>query len=294
MSRFMTLLQREWMQHHRGWLALILAPIVLGLGLLTVADKVEVGGLHDPVALMVGCTIAGTLGSLAIAWIALGFQASGLARRDVQDRSIEFWLSLPVGHAESIGATLLFHGLLMQCLALVLGFAGSQLLGLTLVAVTFGPTAWFDLPWAELLKADITGLLRLLLGVLLASVWLLPLWLPLMAASAWLKRWGLPALAVAVGGGHLLLSQAYGIDTIGRTLHDWWIQALYVITTLGEHSVDINGPDELTLAIAQVPGWMASGALAALRDMADPLIVPALLVSAASFALLVLRRRRSD
>ena len=26
MSRFKTLLQREWMQHHRGWLALMLVP----------------------------------------------------------------------------------------------------------------------------------------------------------------------------------------------------------------------------------------------------------------------------
>ncbi|MFS9605847.1 hypothetical protein, partial [Klebsiella pneumoniae] len=38
------------------------------------------------------------------------FQLPGLARRDMQDRSIEFWLSLPGRSSESVAATVLAHG----------------------------------------------------------------------------------------------------------------------------------------------------------------------------------------
>jgi len=295
MSRFSTLLQREWMQHHRGWLTLILLPPALGLLLLVFADSMQIEP-QDPLALMLVCTVIATLGSLVIAWLALGFQASGLARRDAQDRSIEFWLSLPVGHSASIGATLLFHGLLMPLLALALGFVGSQLFGLALVSMTSGPGAMLALPWGALLQADIAGMLRLLLGVLLASVWLLPFWLPVMAASAWLKRWGLPALAVVVGGGHLVLSQVYGIDVIGRTLHGWGAQALRALMPAPEDhmGLHVDSVEDLGNVVGLVPSLAGPDAWRALTELAHPLLPSALLLSAVCFGLLVLRRRRSD
>jgi hypothetical protein len=295
MSRFSTLLQREWMQHHRGWLTLILMPPALGLLLLVFADSMHIEP-KDPLTLMLGCTVIATVGSLVIAWLSLGFQASGLARRDVQDRSIEFWLSLPVGHSASIGATLLFHGLLMPLLALGLGFVASQLFGVALVALTSGPGAVFALPWAALLKADIAGLLRVLLGVLLASVWLLPFWLPVMAASAWLKRWGLPVLAVVVGGGHLVLSQVYGIGVIGDTLHGWGAQALRALAPVSDTGFErhIQSVESLGDAVGLVPQWAGPDAWRAVSELAHPLLPSALLLSAACFGLLVLRRQRSD
>ena len=42
MSRFNTLLQREWMQHHRGWLALMLLPPLLLL-VLVPFGSIEIG-----------------------------------------------------------------------------------------------------------------------------------------------------------------------------------------------------------------------------------------------------------
>ena len=113
MSRFSTLLQREWMQHHRGWLVLMLAPPVVALiALLLPFSSVEVGPLQ-PAELMSMASIVVTLIVLGLAAISVLIQAPGLARRDRQDRSIEFWLSLPPSHAASIGATLLMHLLLV-------------------------------------------------------------------------------------------------------------------------------------------------------------------------------------
>ena len=42
MSRFNTLLLREWMQHHRGWLAMMLLPPLLVL-VLVPFGSVEIG-----------------------------------------------------------------------------------------------------------------------------------------------------------------------------------------------------------------------------------------------------------
>ena len=42
MSRFNTLLLREWMQHHRGWLVMMLAPPLLAL-LVVPFGTVEIG-----------------------------------------------------------------------------------------------------------------------------------------------------------------------------------------------------------------------------------------------------------
>jgi len=44
MTQFKTLLQREWMQHHRGWLLMMLVPPVLLL-LAVLFGQIE--GLHD-------------------------------------------------------------------------------------------------------------------------------------------------------------------------------------------------------------------------------------------------------
>jgi ABC-2 type transport system permease protein len=41
------------------------------------------------------------------------FIALGSPRRDHGDRSIEFWLSLPSGHGESLAAPMLVHLLLV-------------------------------------------------------------------------------------------------------------------------------------------------------------------------------------
>ena len=297
MHRFNTLLQREWMQHHRGWLVLMLA---LPLVVLVVVPfgTVEIGGEMGPMpslALMLVAMAATPAIVLGITALSLVFQAPGLARRDRQDRSIEFWLSLPTSHSASVGATLLMHFVLVPLLALAIGAAFGWAIGFALVWKGIGGAAAFGLPWGTLVGVGAAGLARGLLGVLLACAWLMPLVLLAMAASAWFKRWGVPVLVLVLGISHKLLAYRYDITVIGDTLNGLLVNAPVALL----HAVSTGRPpfpEGASGAVAwldRAPAWFLSDGLASLRELGQPLFLFALAASAACFALLVLRRSRN-
>jgi hypothetical protein len=292
-TRFQTLLLREWIQHHRGWLILTLAPPLVALILLLLPfSTVDVGPM-PALGVFVFATVAVTTVVLGIAVTSVLLQTPGLARRDRQDRSIEFWLSLPTGHGASIGATLLMHLLFVPLLALAIGALLSQPIGLTVLARAFGATSWFQLPWRTLVAADMAALLRAVLGVVLACFWILPLVMLTMAASAWLKRWGVPVLALALVLGHALLAHFYGITVVDDTVHGFLQNALRAVI----HDLDNrNGPidnAEVMRWLVGMPSWLFRDGLAAIADLAQPLTLVAAAISAACFWLLVLRRQRN-
>jgi hypothetical protein len=294
MSTFTTLLRREWMQHRFAWLLLCTLPPLLILGAVLLTPGVHIQP-HEPLAVLGLSTALVTGVLLALAWLVLLFQAPGLARRDLQDRSIEFWLSLPVSHAASLGAMLLMHWIVMPWLALAAGFAASQLVGLAAVAITSGAGAWLDLPWGQLLQAELAGLLRLALGSVLAVLWLSPLLLLLMAASARLKRWGVPAVAGVLLGSALVLQQLYGIGWVGDTLAVLASNAAtgIVYAVSGHHLLKIEGGRDALAAMQTLPHWLTRDAGLALRDLASAPFAGAMAFSAACFALLVQLRRRA-
>ena len=294
MSPFNTLLQREWMQHHRGWLILMLVlPAVFLLLLFSTFSHVDVGAMR-PVELMLASSLAATLAVVGVTAVSIAIQTSGLARRDRQDRSIEFWLSLPTSHSASIGATLLMHLLLVPLLALAVGAVCSQVIAFALVTKVFGVAAWLDLPWGMLLVTGAAALLRLAVGVVLAVLWLSPLLLLAMVASAWLKRWGVPILAIVLAVGHGVLSAGYGFTGVGDTLHALTGNA--TLAVIHGEPMRANGDGSFAGTVAwlgDAPHWFLLDGMAALRDTLKPLFLGALAVSAACFGLLVLRRGRS-
>lgn len=213
MKVFQTLMLREWLQHHKGWLALALIPLGL-IALLAVfgsvdLDEEELTGMSGA-GLFLICTLVITLILLMEAMLVMAFQASSLARRDQQDRSIEFWLSLPVGQAHTLAAMLLMHVWLFPLMVLVIGLVGGLLVAPVIVFKGLGVAGFAQLPWADLALVLAAGVLRLIGGLLLAGVWALPFVLLLMAASAWLKRWGVPVLVAGVGIGGGVLKEVYG------------------------------------------------------------------------------------
>lgn len=303
MNRFNTLLQREWMQHRFGWLVVLFAPLVLVIlaGLFTeLGVQVELDGetviRRTPEAVLqtlgaIGGMAAVTLG---IAWLTVLFQAPGLARRDTQDRSIEFWLSLPIGHVPSLGATLLAHLLLLPIAALAVGALGGLAVSMLVVVKTWGFGAWLGLPWGTLLLGFVAMLLRLACGVVLATLWLSPLILLTMAASAWLKRWGVPAVAAVIGLGGLALDKLYGTKIVWRVLQslgEHASKALFMVDRDGG-SMKIENVEQLRPVLQGLPGWALGDLGAALAGLASPAFVGALAVGIAGFALLVLRRQR--
>jgi len=295
-SRFATLLLREWMQHKRGWLITALLPLALFLVLLLLPFSTVEGMPIDqfPLQMAVALTMATAAGVFGIAWVSAMFQMPGLARRDVQDRSIEFWLSLPASHTESIGATLLAHALLVPLAALLVGAVGGPLMASGLFIKQGGFAAWASVPWGTAIAATLPILLRAFLGVLLMTLWLSPLILLTLAASAWLKRWGVPALVLVLGFGGLALQKLYGTTLVWDLLQQQIEGANRAL--LSDHLV----LGQQLSKMAENPGLpLKAGALAAhdawlaLQALASPNFIGGLLVAALCFGLLVLKRSRS-
>lgn len=293
MNPMPTLLRREWMQHHKGYLAMTIVPPVVVLVALALARRIE-AAVPFPELVMALSIWAVSSVAVSLAWLAMAAQMAGLARRDQQDRSIEFWLSLPVGHAQSIGATLVFHALLMPWLALVIGWLFSFAIGLVLVAMLYGAAAWGQLPWS-LLLTDATVLLgRLFVGIALGTLWLSPLLLLAMLAGSALKRWGLPALGVALGLSALVLKNVYGITVVGDSLNHLTRQAMTAVSPIAEkpQMVGLHGEGFVAL-LQEFPSLAAHSAAQALQNLATPQFAATMAFSALCFAALVALRRRA-
>ena len=303
MKKFASLLHREWMQHQRGWVILVALPLVLvilaatfGHVQVNLGDDVAARGHSPEPAALAALSIAGLgAGTLLLAWGSTLLQVPGLARRDVQDRSIEFWLSMPTSHVQSLGATLLAHLLLVPWAALAIGLVGGLVVSALVVAQVHGLAAWFALPWGSIVIGAVALWLRLGLGVLLTTLWLSPLIVGVMAASAWLKRWGLPVFIGGLALGNLVLEQLYGVRALSAALRGMFTSARRAFIGAGSGgSLHINSSAELDAMLPQAAHWLLGDAGRALQAAASPAFMAALAVGAAAFALLVLRRQRSN
>lgn len=306
MNRFKTLLEREWMQHQRGFVIVMLAPSLLLL-LAAMFGQVHLD-LHSDgdtqvqrvpdAGLLAVLAIAGlAVGTMLLAWMSALFQAPGLARRDQQDRSIEFWMSLPLGHSKSVAATLLMHLVLMPWAALAIGLAGGLLVSVVFVTRAWDLGAWLALPWASILGISVLFFARLMLGLLLCTLWLSPLILLTMAASAWLKRWGVPVVAAIIGGGGLIAQKVYGSRVLWETLDALFEQAGRALIGAdrapGQGGIRIGPESQLTEMLPALPAWLLHDAGHAILRLVSPAFALAILIGAAGFALLVLQRRRA-
>jgi hypothetical protein len=283
-----TLLLREWMQHKRGWLIAALAPPLLFLALLLV-PKAEVQGLPNGhlelTALMVLTMSAGVVYGICLL-VAL-FQLPGLARRDVQDRSIEFWLSLPGRPSESVGATVLAHAWLAPLGGLLVGAAFGLPIALAVVAKQEGLAAAWGLAWGPVMMGAWPLLLRAMAGTLLMLAWLSPIIFTLMAASAWLKRLGVPLVFVGGGVAVAALYKAYDIV--------WPLQALQGLNDRINHAVIGDAEALMKTLQAGESGWMwaVQDLGHALSQLASLQFLGWAAVAAAGFALVVLKRSRA-
>jgi ABC-2 type transport system permease protein len=303
--RFGALLQREWMQHQRGWWVVMAVPVIVLLLVaiygdvnITLDADDDTSVIRTPSALLMAMGSLGGLaiGNLALSWFSSLVQASGLARRDLQDRSIEFWLSLPVGNAQSLGAMLLTHLLLAPWLALLVGAAGGFVISLVVVMKAWGIGAWLTLPWGGLALGLAAMLLRLAAGLVLATLWVAPLVLVVMAASAWLKRWGLPVVAAVIGISGIVLDKFFDwpvvwdtLQIIGRSV----LRSFFGNDRDGgpqlRHVADAEGATQILQAL---PSWAMEDLGGALQALLSPVFAIGLVVAWVAFMLLVLRRSR--
>lgn len=292
MKTFQTLLLREWLQHGRRWWLIALVPLAFGLLGLSLGH-VQVGGDASPVAtLLITATVYTALLS-GVGWLVAYIQSGGLARRDWQDRSIEFWRSLPVSDTAAVGATVLMNLVLLPLLLMVLAIPSGLLAAAVLVGRGLGWSVLASLPWTDVAGPLLAGALRMTLGSLLASFWIAPVALLSMAAAAWLKRWGVPMLWVVWGVGGAILAKGYGLPQLLQTAQTFGLRLGSALLPLRDQpavlAAALDGPQP---NLAPLPGLLAQDALLRLQELASGWALLALALSALGFALLVWRRQR--
>ncbi len=304
MTQFIMLIRREWMQHRIGWLVVMLAPTVLLLALGLVDGGIEVNVNSEsvklppfaqaPALVQTGFLVLAVTGvTLALALLSLGFQAPGLAWRDQQDRSIEFWNSLPVGHAKAVSAMLVAQALLMPALAVAVGILGGLLASLVAISATHGPMAWLGLPWGQLALVAGLLLLRMTVALLVAMAWLSPLLLLTMAASAWLRRWGVPVVAALMLAGTLMLDKRLPEPLVGPALWRPTSEALHALLYFDAvRNIQVRQVQDVVDLLPGLPQRLLNDLPAMLGGLATPAFALALAGGALGFALLVLRRRQ--
>ena len=294
-TRFKTLLQREWMQHHKGWLIAMLILPVIALVALPFGG-VQLGEARDlPATELAGAVIAMTM--LAVWGITLlmtGFSLPGLARRDHQDRSIEFWLSLPASHSESLGATLFMHTLFVLGLALCVGMLSGLVMALAITLKLGGFGIWLQVSWFQLVLPALAVLARLAMGTVLFTLWMAPIFMVFMVAAAWLKRWGVPAVITAVVATGITLKEVYGNAIVWTLLGEQVTGAGSAFFDSMHLMGDKNPSVQIDLkGVGDVLSWAARDATEALAQTASPHFIGGLVVAAICFALLVLHRRNA-
>ena len=300
MNPIYPLMQREWLQHRFAWALLALVPLALALVLVSFgqiefddgeADRI---GTALPAVMTLVAVAVCTVSAFVVFWVTSVIIATGLARRDHGDRSIEFWLSLPVGHVPSLAVPMLVHLVLVPAAALALGLLAGHGLAMVLVARFAGLSAWFGLPWADLFAATLALGLRLLAGLPLATLWLAPVILMAMLARAGIGRWGLPVLGLVLGLGGLLADRALGQPLLLPWLGHLMQQAVQAMAGAGEVSFTARGADEALAALRGLPGLALQDLGAALGALLSPAMAVGLVVSAVCFALLVDWRQRGS
>ncbi len=299
MKNLVPLMRREWLQHRFAWALLVLVPVALAI-LPLIFGSIEVDGVAASqvpaqLALMVGTLsmVISTAVIFLLLWITSVFVATASPRRDHADRSIEFWLSLPTSHSESLAAPLLVHLLLVPAAALLAGLAAGLLVSLVTVSRLAGLGEWFALPWGSLAIGMASLVARVMAGLPLATLWLMPLLLASMLANAYFKRWGLPVLAVGLSLGSAVLKGVFGQPLLSDTLRDLMINAARALMgASGQGGITISPEHPASEALSELPGFALHDLGAALQAAASPLFLGALLVSAALFYGLVLWRQR--
>lgn len=297
MNKLIPLMQREWLQHRNGWL--LMAGIPLGLSLLLlsfgqiqVGQEAEAAGAAWP-SLLAAASIGITM---AVMFLIAAFSSlvivSNLARRDHADRSVEFWLSVPVSHSASFAAPLVVHLLLVPAAALVVGMLGGYAISFVVVSRVLDTAAWFGLPWSVIVPASFSMLLRLLAGLPLAMLWLSPLILLVVLLTAWFRRWGWVILTVGIGLGSLILEKIFGQPWLMRINGELLKAAAHALIDGDQGGMVVSGSSQSLQALRLLPAWAVEDFGAALHALATPLFPGALLFAAGCFFLLVQWRQR--
>ena len=295
MNPTLALMQREWLQHRFVWAMLLLIPVALA-ALALIFGQVDVmteDGRPPALALAAGA-MAVSVGVLMVLVSVSGLiTAIGLARRDHADRSVEFWLSLPISHARSLLVPMAVHLLLAPLMTFFLALLVGVLMSLLLVARVQGVGEWLQLPWGHVLQSALVALARMGAGWPMMVLWLSPLILLAMLMYAWLRRWGLVVLGLAVAVGSSRLGEILGYRMVPDALASIGNGAIRSLIS-GNQTVIVEGDggDAVLHGMQQAPSWLLTDIAGSVQNLASPAFVGGLLVAGLCFYGMVQWRRR--
>lgn len=295
MNPTLALMQREWLQHRFAWSMLLLIPVALAV-LALIFGQVDVmteDGRPPALALAAGA-MAVSVGVLMVLVSVSGLiTAIGLARRDHADRSVEFWLSLPISHTRSLLVPMAVHLLLVPLMTFFLALLVGVLMSLLLVARVQGVAEWLQLPWGQVLQSALVALARIGAGWPMMMLWLSPLILLAMLMYAWLRRWGLVVLGLAVAVGSSRLGEILGYRMVPDALANIANGATRSLIS-GNQTVVVEGDggDAVLHGMQQAPSWLLTDIAGSVQNLASPAFVGGLLVAGLCFYGLVQWRRR--
>lgn len=299
MNTFTTLIRREWMQHRFGWaltatVPLLLAVLLLSFGNVQVQMDAEMGdsGMPPVVAVAALSVVASMAVMLLLATVTSLVTVVGLARRDHADRSVEFWLSLPIGHSRSLAVPMGVHLVLVPLLALLWGALAGVLVSAVLVSRTYGFGAWLDLPWSDAAKLIGVLLTRSALGWPLALLWLAPLILLAMLMFAWMRRWGLVVFGLLLAIGNSPLGAIAGYHWLPNWLSAMAQGAAGSLYSGGDLHINAEGAGAAMELAGKAPAWLISDFASSLTALASPVLLGGLVFAAACFFGLVQWRKR--
>ncbi len=291
------LMLREWFQYRFAWLMTAVIPLALAVLLLSVGHIEFDGSGADPAppaqALAAAAT-AITCGLMMLLYTVTGLvTVIALARRDHADRSVEFWLSLPVGHTRSFAVPMGVHLVLLPLAALGLGLLASVVTSALLVSRVHGFSAWLALPWGDVLTLAATMVVRVVAGWPLAVLWVLPVVLVAMLMFAWLRRWGLVILGLALALAVSPLGELWGAKWLPQAVAALFAGAARSIVS-GHGHIEINDGNaaQVIEVLSGASQWLWLDIIGSIRNLASPLLVGAWVVAALCFVGLVQWRRR--
>jgi ABC-2 type transport system permease protein len=190
MQQLKTLIAREWMQQHRAWLRLSGYFVVVAWGIFYLAalntdllqDALRNG--RSPLQIAAIGIQFQTILINSMCFIFLIITIPSLPYRDIDDKSLAFWRSLPVSDYTAMGTTLLMNAIVLPLLAM--SFA--QSMGLLLSLPLWGMAA-LDNP--SVFAIALQFLLAMPINATLALLLLLPVLLLFTLGNYLIRRWGL-------------------------------------------------------------------------------------------------------
>ncbi|MCB5197157.1 hypothetical protein [Deefgea salmonis] len=215
MQQFKTLMLREWLQQRQSWLRMaILIPLIgwaiLYLFVLKLGIPVGFYANHQPLFNLAIFGLVGQSSLIAvISLIGVLIHIPSLAYRDIDDKSLAFWRSLPVNDGQAVAAPLLMNAIVLPLLSISTAFA----LGLFLSA-----PLWLSGLQSDHIQSVLLAFTRVIWGAALGLIWFLPLVLVLAVGNSLVRRWGILLALIAVYVCNNMMSNLIGITPIGNQI----------------------------------------------------------------------------